>query len=504
MSVHWPILRRLLRHPLRTVAVDDRRRWWAIDMLVGAAHLAAEIDRRSRSETVAVLLPTSGAFPMAALAIWSLGRTVVPLNYLLSKDEVEWIVSHCGADLVVGHGMLEERLGWKVDNAQTLYLDEMSFKGMPELRFPALRSCDDLAALLYTSGTSGKPKGVMLTHGNLRSNIEQVRQWVHLTPTDVVLGALPQFHSFGFTVLTLMPLAIGMKSVYTARFSPVKILELMREHRPTLFVGLPSMYNALGRAKSAEADDFSSLRFLVSGGEPLPDAVFELYQERFGVRLQEGYGLTETAPVTNWLRPEDFTRYSVGKPLRDIHERIVDMETQRDLGPGLEGEIRITGPNIMAGYYKDPAQTAEVFDELGYFRTGDMGKLDAQGRLYITGRIKEMLIVGGENVFPREIEEVVNKHPSVADSGVIGEPDPSRGETPVAFVELVEGATFDEADIADFCATRLARHKTPRRIVHVKALPRTATGKILRRMLKDLLPGSAQEKTPREKPAKRP
>lgn len=492
MSVHWPIIRRLLRNPLRVVAVDDRRSWRAADMLVGAAHLASEIERRSRTNTVAVLLPTCGAFPMAALAAWSVGKTIVPLNYLLSQEEVEWIVRHCGADLVIGHSMLEERLGWSVTNARTLQLDQMDFAGAPDLRFPARNASSDLACLLYTSGTSGRPKGVMLTHGNLRSNIEQVRKWVSLTPRDIVLGALPQFHSFGFTVLTLMPLAVGMKSVYTARFSPVKILELMREHRPTLFVGLPSMYNALGRAKSASAEDFESLRFLVSGGEPLPDAVFEMYRERFDVTLQEGYGLTETAPVTNWLRPEEFARYSVGKPLGGVVERIVDVETERDLGPGRDGEIRIAGPNIMAGYYRDPEQTAQVFDSKGFFRTGDMGRLDREGRLYITGRIKEMLIVGGENVFPREIEEVINMHPSVADSGVIGETDPSRGEVPVAFVELVEGATFDAADISDFCAQRLSRHKTPRRIEHVDALPRTATGKILRRKLRELLPAEAQ------------
>jgi long-chain acyl-CoA synthetase len=487
MSVHWPILRRLLAHPLRVCAVDDRRSWRGIDLLVGAMHLADRIERESSGDKVAVLLPTGGAFPMAALACWSLGRTLVPLNYLLNQDEVEWIIRHSGSDIVISAGAVADALGWAPTSANLVNLEDVSFTGFPSPRIPATAKADDLAALLYTSGTSGRPKGVMLTHGNVRANVSQIRRWVTFTTDDIVLGALPQFHSFGFTVLTVLPLITGMKVVYTARWVPKRVIELIREHKPTMFVGLPSMYNALLRVKSAEADDFDSFRYIVSGGEPLPDAVFNAFEERFGVRIHEGYGLTETAPVTNWLRPEEFRRHSVGRAVPDCRIRIVHPESGREVGPNREGEIRIAGPNIMAGYYRDPEQTASVFDEDGWFRTGDMGRLDREGFLYITGRIKEMLIIAGENVFPREIEEVLNRHPAVQDSGVVGEPDDLRGEIPVAFIELAEGASFDEAAIRDFCFERLARHKSPRRIVRLDALPRNPTGKIMRRRLKEML-----------------
>jgi long-chain acyl-CoA synthetase len=487
MSVHWPIYRRLLAHPLRTASIDDSKAWKGVELLVGSLHLADHIERASAGEKVAILLPTSGAFGMAALAGWSLGRTLVPLNYLLSQSEVEWIIRHSGADVVVTAGRILDALKWAPTNAKLLDLEELDFGGFPTPRVPATARPDDLAALLYTSGTSGRPKGVMLTHGNIRTNVRQIRNWVTLTSDDVVLGALPQFHSFGFTVLTMLPLMTGMKVVYTARWSPTKVFDLMREHRPTMFVGLPSMYNALLRVKSAKRDDFESFRYIVSGGEPLPDAVFNAFQERFGVSIHEGYGLTETAPVTNWLRPEEFRRHSVGRALPDVDIRIVDVESGREVGPNREGEIRIGGPNVMAGYYRDPEQTASVFDDDGLFRTGDMGRKDADGFLYITGRIKEMLIVGGENVFPREIEEVLNRHPAVLDSGVVGEHDDMRGEVPVAFVEAAEGEPFDEDDIRDFCFEHLARHKAPRRVIRLDELPRNPTGKILRRKLQERL-----------------
>lgn len=487
MSVHWPIFRRLLLRPFRSVITDDQRSWRAIELLIGAAHLADHIQRNSNTDKVAIFLPTGGAFAMAALAAWAAGKTLVPLNYLLTEDEVNWIIDHSGADLVITATPLLDHLKWTPKAKTVTRLDELSFKGAPDLRLPARAAGDDLAVILYTSGTSGRPKGVMLSHANLRANIRQIRTWVKFNTSDIVLGALPQFHSFGFTVLTLLPLTAGMRVVYTARWVPTKVIGLIRDHRPTMFVGLPSMYNALLRVKGATADDFSSFKYIVSGGEPLPDAVFNAFQERFNVRIHEGYGLTETAPVTNWLRPSEFRRYSVGRPVTDCVERIVDPETGKTLGPDREGEIRIAGPNIMQGYYKDQEQTDAVFDDDGFFKTGDMGKLDRDGFLFITGRIKEMLIIAGENVFPREIEEVLDKHPDIHASGVVGEPDPNRGEAPVAFVEMIEGAEFDEKALRDYCFENLPRHKAPRRIERIDELPRNPTGKIMRRKLKELI-----------------
>lgn len=484
MSVHWPILRTCLARPFRTLITDDQRTWRGIDLVIGAMHLAGEIARRSESPTVGILLPSGGAFPMAALAAWMLGRTVVPLNYLLKQDELQYVIDDCETDFVVTADPLLEHLGFEPRARTLLRLDQASFKGVPELRWPAMVDDDALALLLYTSGTSGRPKGVMLTHANLSANIAQCIEFAKFSSRDVVLGVLPQFHTFGFTVLTMLPLTVGARAAYTARFVPQRIIKLFREHRPTAFIAIPSMYNALLHAKDAGPDDFASLRFIVSGGEPLPEAISAAFLERFNRRINEGYGLTETSPVTNWCPPDEDVLHSVGPPMPRVKERIVDWETGEVLPPNRDGEVRIKGPNVMRGYFKLPAETAAAFDTEGWFRTGDIGRLDERNFLFITGRLKEMIIVGGENVFPREIEEVLDKHPSVNASAVIGVRDDIRGELPYAFVELKEDAAFDEPALRTWCREHLAGYKVPREIRAIEKLPRNPTGKIMRRELK--------------------
>ncbi len=482
MRVLLPIIRRLLLSPGRTVVVDDQRSWRGIELYVAALHLARALDRVSRSETVGFMLPTSGLCPLALIAGWMLGRTIVPINYLLTEEERAFIIDDAGVDTVITVKAMIEHFGELPAGTNQVRLDEMSFKGVPPLRRAARRPDDHLALLMYTSGTSGRPKGVMLTNGNLAANVRQCIEWAGFRRTDVMLGVLPQFHCFGLTVLTLLPLHAGCKVVYTARFMPKKILTLLETHRPTAVVAIPSMYNALLATKSATKDHFRSLRWVVSGGEPLPEAVFDGFRSRFGVTINEGYGLTETGPATNWCRPEDHKRRSVGMALPDVEERIVAPDGAV-LGPDEEGEICIKGPNVMPGYYNLPDATAAVFDGDRFFRTGDMGRMDEEGHLFITGRIKEMLIIGGENVFPREIEEVLDAHPSVHASAVIGASDPSRGEVALAFVEMEEGASFDETALRSHCRERLAQFKVPREIRRVEALPRNPTGKIMRREL---------------------
>lgn len=488
MSVHWPILKQLLRSPRRLTTVDDRGSRKAVELLVGALHVADELEARCKSSTVAVLLPTGAGFPVVALAGWMLGKTVVPLNYLLKPEELQYVVDDCGTDTIVTAGPMLEFMGYTPRAAHVIKLETLSFKGWPSPRWPSHPGDEDLAVLLYTSGTSGRPKGVMLTHGNLTANLRQVRDFIHFTRDDVMLGVLPQFHSFGLTVLTLLPLTAGMKAVYTARFVPQKIVKLIREHRPTIFVAIPSMFGALLSVKDAQAEDFASLRLVVSGGEPLSDAVASRFRERFGVVINEGYGLTETAPVTNLCRPAEYRPHSVGPALPEITELIMDLHTLKPLPPGHDGEVWIKGPNVMRGYRGLPDETAKALTPDGFLRTGDIGRMDEDGHLYITGRLKEMLIVGGENVFPREIEEVLDRHPSIAASGVIGQRDPIRGEVPVAFVELREGAMFDEQSVLTHCRANLAGYKVPRNVIRLDALPRNPTGKILRRELKNLLP----------------
>jgi len=476
------IRRNLLLRPLRACVIDDFRTWRGIDLMVASWHLAREIERNSVAQRIGIMLPTSGLFPAAAIAGWSLGRTLVPLNYLLSRSDLEYVVRDAGLDAIITVGPMLELVGGPIAGVAEIRPDRMKFKGVPPVRLTNPLRRDDVAVVLYTSGTSGRPKGVMLTCGNISANARQCKEWVQFGPDDRILGVLPQFHSFGLTVLTMLPLATGASAVYTARFVPRKIVELARQHKPTTLVAIPSMYNALRLQKDAPADAFRSLRFAVSGGEPLPEAVFEGFREKFGIEINEGYGLTETAPVTNWCRPNEQRRKCVGRALPGIEQRIVAPDG-RVLGPNEDGEVRMRGPNIMKGYLNLPEETAAVFDEHGFFKSGDMGRLDEQGMLSITGRIKEMLIIGGENVFPREIEEVLNRHPSVKESAVIGMADGMRGEVALAFVELKDGASFDEQALKVWCREHIAGFKVPRDIRCIKELPRNPTGKIMRRKL---------------------
>jgi long-chain acyl-CoA synthetase len=488
VSIHWPILRRLASRPLAVACIDDRKSYRSIEILVAATNLAADLEARCHSRTVGILCPTSAATPIVALACWMIGKVAVPMNYLLSKGELQAIIDDCQTDTIVAVGPMLDFMGFTPRVTNLLKLETLDLGRAPLPFIPASAEDQDLGVLLYTSGTSGRPKGVMLSHGNISANIRQCVRAVHLNKkTDVIFGVLPQFHSFGLTVLSLFPLAAGIKVVFTARFVPHKIIKSFREHRPTFFVAIPSMYNALLNVKDAAPDDFASIKFLVSGAEPLPDAVSSRFFERFGRRISEGYGLTETSPGTNFCFPWDYRPHSVGKPLPELEQIIVDPATDQILPTNADGEIRMRGPNVMQGYFNRPEETAAAFDARGFLRTGDIGRFDDHGHLYITGRLKEMMIVAGENVFPREIEDVLMAHPSVEAAGVTSVQDPTRGELPIAFVQMREGQAFDQAALMQFCRDKLAGYKVPREVRCVEALPRNPTGKVMRRELKALI-----------------
>ena len=482
MRLATAIMRNWVRHPFRVAAIDDRRVWRGAALWAAARHMAGTIDRASSEPRIGIMLPTSGATMAALVGTWLKGRTAVPLNYLLAREELDYVIEHAGLDAVITAGPMLDHFGALPSGVKAIKVDELPFKGVPPLFRAARLNDDHVAAILYTSGTSGKPKGVMLSTGNLVANIEQTRNWVKFTHRDCFVSALPQFHSFGFTVMTLLPAVLGCKAVYTARFSPARILKLLKDHQPTAFMAIPSMYAALLHAKSAKPEHFQSMRFLISGGEPLPDAVYDGYKERFGVALCEGFGMTETAPVTHLCRPHEERRGSVGMPVGGVKQRIVD-QAGHVLGPDVDGELQLRGPNIMKGYYKDPESTALAIIDGGWMRTGDMARQDADGFTSITGRIKEMLIIGGENVFPREIEEVLVRHKDVAMAAVIGVQDASRGEVALAFVEPVPGASPDPAALRSFCRDSLAGYKVPREVRVMKELPKGATGKVQRRAL---------------------
>lgn len=495
MSLLWSVVKHALRSPRKTAVIDDRRAYTYGELMGGALFAAEQIELRTQARHVGIMLPTSGAFPIALLGTWLAGRVAVPLNYLLAPDELAYVIRDSGVDCIITADPMIEFLGGQEaipKGIDLLRLESISFAGMPPLRWPPLCLGDDIAAVLYTSGTSGRPKGVMLTYDNLLSNVDAGILHSDITHADTFLGVLPQFHSFGLTVLTLIPLRVGAKVVYSARFVPRRIVDLIREHRPDIVIAIPSMFGALLTVKDTVPDDFASIRLAVSGGEPLPQATAETFRERLHLKLLEGYGLTETSPGASWCTHRRFKSASVGLALPGVSLLVVD-EKDTPVPAGQDGEILIAGRNIMAGYYNLPEQTSEVIVHLvdpadgvtrRFFRTGDIGNVDSDGFLFITGRKKEMLIIGGENVVPREIEEVLVRHESVRDAAVIGQMDPVRGEVPVAFVEINEEHTFEETALRAWCRDSLAGYKVPRQIRKVDELPRSPTGKILRRKLK--------------------
>ena len=483
MNLGFALTKSFLKNPLRTFMVDDTRSYRGIDLLVAGMHIADQVDSHTAKPRVGMLIPTSGIFAAAAYGVWISGKTAVPMNYLLDEKTLNYVIEDSGCDFIIASRKLINHIGFIPKVKTIVYLEDMNFASMPSPRLPKCVMSDELAVVLYTSGTSGKPKGVMLSHKNLLSNAAQLHEHIGVSKADVFLGVLPQFHSFGLTGLTLMPMLFGSKAVYTARFVPKKIVGLIQKHRPSIYLAIPSMYNAMLTVKDATADDFVSFRIMLSGGEPLPEDVRTRFAERYNQPLVEAYGLTETAPGTNVLLPSEHRAGTVGRALPGVIERIVDPVTEEVLAHSTDGELRIKGPNVMQGYLGLEDETRQAFDSNGFFKTGDMAQIDSEGFLKITGRIKEMMIVGGENVFPREIEEVLNAHPAVHDSGVIGQADSMRGEVPIGFVEIEEDQSADPDELKQWCRDRLPGYKVPKRIEIINALPRNGTGKIMRRAL---------------------
>ncbi|MCX5659136.1 MAG: AMP-binding protein [Planctomycetota bacterium] len=497
MSLLHSILGNVLRHPRRTAVIDDRREYTYAQLAGAAMFLAQRIEQTSAAQNVGILLPTSGAVPVALLGCWLAGRTAVPFNFLLNKDELAYVIANSEVDTIIAAGPLVDFMGGPSvlpPGVKLIRMEEMDYTGMPPLRWPPLKCRHETAVILYTSGTSGRPKGVMLTHDNLEANARGGIAHAKITDVDIFLGVLPQFHSFGLTALTIIPLLVGARVVYASRFTPRSLVEMIRKHRPEIFMAVPSMYGVMLGVKDTSPDDFKSIRLAISGGEALPRAMFDEFRDRLGLQLLEGYGLTETSPVTHWSTPWALRPGAVGTQLPRVRTLIVDA-ADRPLGVDAEGEILVSGPNIMKGYYRLPEETAKVMTTIHVpgegsggpvrcFRTGDIGKIDAQGFLYITGRKKEMFKVAGEMVAPREVEEVLNQHPSVKGAAVVPKPDGTRGEVPLAFVEINDGQTFDEAALKTWCRERLAGFKVPKEVRRIDALPRNATGKILRRELK--------------------
>ena len=347
---------------------------------------------------------------------------------------------------------------------------------------------DDTALLQYTGGTTGVPKGVVLTHRNLVSNTLQCRQWCVLSEgAEVVLGVLPFFHVYGMSVCMNLALSMGSSLVLLPRFQIKDVLQAIVRERVTLFPGIPAMYAAINAYQNLDRYNLRSIRVCISGSGPLHPSVQERFESLTGARLVEGYGLTEASPVTH-ANPigqpvEQRRTRSIGVPFPDTDARIVDAETgQRELPVGEIGELVVRGPQVMRGYWRRDDETRQVLRD-GWLYTGDMARRDADGYFYIEDRKKDMIKSGGENVYPREVEEVLLRHPKVKDAVVVGIPQELRGELIKAYVVLKEGEKAASADLLEHCRKELARFKVPKRVEFRKELPKTIVGKVLRRVL---------------------
>lgn len=477
MSLLTEILASLSRCSDKIVARDKVQELTSEQMIGAAATAAGIYSARGAGRMVGLLLPSCALYPVAILgALWE-GRVPVPLNPLLKARELKHILQETGIDTLV---VQDAATAAQLPGLQCILAQELS-RGPAPSPSPAPAAPGDTAVLLYTSGTTGWPKGVPLTHGNLLTNARGIIDRLGGCPDDVFVAVLPLFHAFGLTGTMVVPMLLGACVTYT-QFSPRTTLRLLAERRATAFLAVPSMYRLLAHSRGCGCD-LPALRLALSGGDALSFAVREAYRERFGRELLEGYGLTETSPVVSVNAPESNRPGTVGRPLPGVVIRVVD-EAGACRPSGQDGEVQVRGPSVMPGYYKRPEEDRQAFTADGWFRTGDLGRLDADGYLTISGRLKELIVRDGEKVMPREVEEVLLQHPRVLDACVVGVPDGDRGEALEAFVVPAEQAPTAE-ELRAFCRGRLADFKVPRRFVISRDLPRGPIGKILKRALKE-------------------
>jgi len=456
--------------------------------LLDAARRTAALLRAQGVEPgdrVGLVSPNVPAFPVAFYGALIAGAVVVPMNPLLKAPEVEYYLNDSGARAIfVGGEMVDEALlAARTVGADAIVLGVHGPEGLTEERAELVdRAPDDTAVLLYTSGTTGHPKGAELTHDNLASNTRTcVETLFGASDGDVIMGCLPLFHVFGLTCALNGAVLSGSCLTLLPRFDPVEALRAIERHGVTVFEGVPTMYAALLQAADQVDADVSTLRLCSSGGASLPLAVLRGFEERFGSPILEGYGLSETSPVASFNHLDRERKAgSIGTPIRGVEMALIDNDGTVIEEPEVVGEIVIRGENVMKGYWGRPEATAEAIVD-GWFRSGDLARRDEEGYYYIVDRKKSLIIRGGYNVYPTEIEEVIYQHPAVAEAAVVGIPHESLGEEVGAAVALKPGAEATPDEIRDFVKERVAAYKYPRHLWLVDVLPKGATGKIQRR-----------------------
>jgi long-chain acyl-CoA synthetase len=438
-------------------------------------------------DRVGVMMPNVPAFPIAFYGALAAGAVVVPMNPLLKSREVGYYLTDSGARLVLAWASAagEAAKGAADAGARAIAVEAPDLADLLAGHAPAAawsgRGDEDDAVILYTSGTTGKPKGAELTHANLVRNAElTARTLLQNDAGDVTMGCLPLFHVFGLTCGLNATLAAGGSLTLLPRFDPARALEIIQRDRVTIFEGVPTMYAAILHLPDADPAMAATLRVCASGGASMPVEIMRSFEEKFGCTILEGYGLSETSPVASFNHPDAERKPgSIGFPVEGVQMRLID-EAGQTAAEGEIGEIVIRGHNVMKGYWGNPEATAEAIID-GWFRTGDLATVDSDGYFFIVDRKKDMIIRGGYNVYPREIEEVLHEHPAVAEVAVVGIPDDHLGEEVGAAVALKPGASASAEELSAFVKDKLAAYKYPRRVWLVDSLPKGPTGKILRR-----------------------
>jgi long-chain acyl-CoA synthetase len=440
-----------------------------------------------RGDRVGLMMPNIPAFPVAFYGTLTAGAVVVPMNPLLKSREVAYYLGDSGARLLFAWREFagEAAKGAADAGAEVIGVDDADLSSLLAGRStdttPAEADDGDDAVILYTSGTTGQPKGAQLTHGGLTRNARLTAETLLQNhQDDVMMGCLPLFHVFGLTCGLNATVLAGGTLTLLPRFDAGKALEIIARDRVTIFEGVPTMYAGMLHHPAADSADTASLRLCVSGGAAMPVEILRGFEQKFGCMILEGYGLSETSPVASFNHPDRPRKPgSIGTPVEGVEMRLVT-DTGGAVPAGEIGEICIRGHNLMKGYWGKPEATAEAIPD-GWFRTGDLGRIDEDGYYYIVDRKKEMIIRGGYNVYPREIEEALHEHPGVAEVAVIGMPHAELGEEVGAAVALKPGADATPGELQQFVKDRVAAYKYPRRVWLVDSLPKGPTGKILRR-----------------------
>lgn len=496
------------RHPRRTAIVFGQKKISYKLLDETTDHIAAGLidSGIKKQEKVAIFLDNCPEFVISYYAVLKAGAVAVPINYMFKIEEAKFILQDCEAVAMITSrtyaemaGELRLRLDCLKNIITTAKIPQpaaLDFNTIKKTRTEALKRViidpHDLATILYTSGTTGHPKGAMLTHYNLISNAMDSAAAIKATYRDTLICILPLFHSFAATVCMNLPLFIGAKIVIMKSIKPFRrIIRSIRKNRVSVFVGIPSVYNILKDLKLPRIMNtplikiFNPLKLCISGAAALPPETFKEFQKRFRIPLLEGYGLTEASPVVT-LNPLNKKRKagSIGLAISaNVQLKIVD-DKENALAPDKIGELLVKGPNVMLGYHKQDEATCQTIKE-GWLFTGDMAKSDREGYIYIVGRKKEMVNVRGLNVYPREIEEVLYQNPKVKETAVIGITDAHKGEVPKGFVVLKEGEAADEHELIQYLRQRLAPYKIPKQIEFRDSLPKNTTGKILKRLLQE-------------------